>query len=218
MNKVVCLGVDIAGADNTWVAGIARSDSGLDVVLPPQLMTLDGIVAYCQQEQVVAVAIDGQLSMATSDERGFRASDKELRELLPRQNRNWVASFNSLMAVPMRSMLLAERLTPDVGTMLEVHPRASMWFAFSESMPLAVRRYKKHEDAPQHVASLWKGWSERYGIRSDVAPTTDGGIDAIVCATVAWLYGNRPDTLHFLRHPATHKTGYGPFYVLRPTN
>ena len=216
MSKIVYLGVDIAGADNTWVAGVSPEGQELAIVLPPQLMALDEIVAYCQQEQVMAVAIDGQLSMATSDERGFRASDYELRELLPRANRNWVASFNSLMAVPMRSMLLAERLTPDVGTMLEVHPRASMWFAFAETMPLSVRRYKKHEEATEHVAALWQGWSSRFGIQTTAVPTTDGGIDAVVCATVAWLYGNRPEALHFLRHPATHKTGYGPFYVLRP--
>ena len=216
MSPHIYLGIDIAGADNTWVTGLVPRGDGLETVLAPQMMSLEGIVAFCQQEQVVAVAIDGQLSMATSDERGFRASDVALRALLPQANRNWVASFNSLMAVPMRSILLAERLAPDVGTLLEVHPRASLWFAFAETLPESVRRYKKHKDSPAHVAALWEAWSGRYGIECKPPPTTDGGLDALVCGTVAWLYGHLPESLLFLRHSARHKSGYGPFYVLRP--
>ncbi|MCB8961893.1 MAG: DUF429 domain-containing protein [Ardenticatenales bacterium] len=214
-NPFVYLGVDIAGADNTWVAGLARTDMGLMMALPPGQMTLEEIVAFCQREQVLAVGIDGQLSMATSDERGFRDPDFELRALLPAPNRNWVASFNSLMAVPMRSMLLAERLAPDVGTLLEVHPRASLWFALGADRPVAVRHYKKHPDAPAHIATLWAGWAERFAIQG-AAPTSDGGLDALVCATLAFLYHQQPESLLHLRHPAAHKSGFGPFYVLRP--
>ena len=214
-NPFVYLGVDIAGADNTWVAGLARTEAGLALALPPGQMMLQEIVAYCQREQVLAVGIDGQLSMATSDERGFRPSDHELRSLLPAQNRNWVASFNSLMAVPLRSMLLAERLAPEVGTLLEVHPRASLWFALGADRPVAVRHYKKHPDATSHVAALWAGWAERFAIHAETAPLTDGGLDALVCATLAYLYHHRPESLLHLRHPAPYKTGFGPFYVLR---
>ena len=214
-NSFVYLGVDIAGADNTWVAGLAQTDGGLAVALPPGRMTLAEIVAFCQRAQVLAVGIDGQLSMATSDERGFRDCDFALRAMLPKQNRNWVASFNSLMAVPMRSMLLAERLVPEVGTLLEVHPRASLWFAQGADRPDAVRHYKKHLDAPIHIAALWAGWADRFAIQG-TAPTTDGGLDALVCATLAYLYGQQPESLLHLRHLAPHKSGFGPFYVLQP--
>jgi predicted nuclease with RNAse H fold len=213
-NQFVYLGVDIAGADNTWVAGLARTADGLAIVLPPGQMTLAEILAYCRREPVLAVAIDGQLSMSTDDERGFRDSDHALRALLPPQNRNWVASFNSLMAVPMRSLLLAERLAPEVGTLLEVHPRASLWFALGADRPDAVRHYKKHPDAAVHVATLWAGWAERFAIQGQ-APSTDGGLDALVCATLGYLYGQQPESLLHLRHPAPHKSGFGPFVVLR---
>lgn len=212
---LIYLGIDIAGADNTWVAGLAERDGGLVVALAPQRLALAEIVAYCGREQVMAAAIDGQLSMAATDERGFRASDWELRELLPRENRNWVASFNSLMAVPLRSLLLAERLAPEVGTLLEVHPRASLWFALGKERPEAVRHYKKAAAAPAHIDWLWRAWSALFAI-TGTAPATDGGLDALVCATLGWLYGKRPERLHLLRHPAAHKTGYGPFYVLKP--
>ena len=91
-----------------------------------------------------------------------------------------------------------------------------MWFAFAGTLPESVRRYKKHKDSPAHVERLWRAWAERFAIVGEPAPTTDGGLDAIVCATVAWLYGCRPEALLYLRHPARHKSGFGPFYVLKP--
>ncbi|MCB0006359.1 MAG: hypothetical protein KDE04_07880 [Anaerolineales bacterium] len=81
--------------------------------------------------------------------------------------------------------------------------------------PVAVRHYKKHPDAPAHIATLWAGWAERFAIQG-AAPTSDGGLDALVCATLAFLYHQQPESLLHLRHPAAHKSGFGPFYVLRP--
>lgn len=43
---------------------------------------------------------------------------------------------------------------------------------------------------------------------------TDGELDAVVCATVAYLYHHQPDKLLRLRHQVPEKIGRGPFYVL----
>ena len=45
----------------------------------------------------------------------------------------------------------------------------------------------------------------------------DGALDALVCATVAYLFHHEPATLLRLRHEVAGKTGRGPFYVLTPT-
>ncbi len=54
------------------------------------------IVGYCEENVVMAAAIDAQLTIVLSEENGYRTSDIKLRELLPPDCRTWVASFNSL--------------------------------------------------------------------------------------------------------------------------
>src|SRR5918999_6390975 len=117
MNPIY-LGVDIAGAKNTWASALSSSDDGVVVVDGPHTATLEDIVGYCEENDVVAVAIDARLTIALSEDSGFRTSDLHLRELLPKDCRIWVASINSLMAVPVRGRLLADCLSPIVGTVL----------------------------------------------------------------------------------------------------
>src|SRR5215208_4338063 len=96
----IYLGVDIAGSKNTWVAALSASSDGLEFVFDPRTATLADIVGYCEENDVVAVAIDAQLTIAVSEDNGFRTSDLYLQDMLPEDCRNWVASINSLMAVP----------------------------------------------------------------------------------------------------------------------
>jgi predicted nuclease with RNAse H fold len=213
----IYLGVDIAGAKNTWASALSSRDDGLVVVLGPHTTTLESIVEYCEENDVVAVAIDAQLTIALSEDNGFRNSDLELRGLLPEDCRNWVASINSLMAVPIRGHLLADSLSPIVGTVLETHPRASLLFGLGETFDEPIREYKRSNDVSrEHVRTLWLQWAQRFDIVADSAVSDDGALDSLVCATVAHLFHRAPATLCKLRHQVPHKTGRGPFYVVAP--
>lgn len=217
MNPIF-LGVDVAGAKNTWVAALSPKGGSLEVVAIPHLSTLEKIAAYCEEKSVVAVAIDAQLTMALSDEDGFRTSDRWLRALLPPDCQNWVASINSLMAVPIRGRLLADSLSPVVGTLLETHPRASLLFGLEKTAGTAIRNYKrKDSSAKEHTIALLRRWCSRFHIAvGSEIPTKDGALDSLVCATVAYLFHHAPERLLKLRYKVEGKTGRGPFYVLAP--
>ncbi|MBI4205110.1 MAG: DUF429 domain-containing protein [Betaproteobacteria bacterium] len=210
------VGVDVAGAENTWLACLAKDGPCVRLEQEPRKTSLGEIVQLAEQRDVVAVAIDAQLSIAVSDENGFRSSDIELRALLPAEFRTWVASVNALMAVPIRARLLSDALSPSVGTILETHPRAALYFGSSAELDDALRHYKKGPEPTALVQRLWQAWSTRFGIDGDLGILSDGALDAAVCATVAYLAHHRPEDLLRLRHGAADKTGRGPFYVVRP--
>ena len=215
-NRPIYLGVNVAGTKNTWIAGLSADNGSLEVVVSPRLATLSEVFDLCEQRNVVAVAIDAQLTIALSEDSGFRTSDLHLRSLLPADCRNWVASINSLMAVPVRGQLLADTLSPTVATILETHPRASLFFGLEQNAPVseAIRNYKRGEGTQAHIRTLWQAWAERYHVRSNSPVHSDGALDAVVCATVAYLFHPMPEKLLRLRHEVPHKTGRGPCYVL----
>ena len=191
-------------------------NSQLEITLSPRLVSLKEVLELCESKNVVAVVIDAQLTIALTEDSGFRTSDVHLRSLLPPDCRNWVASINSLMAVPIRGQLLADTLSPVVGTILETHPRASLYFGLGSNEPIAtaIRNYKKGVDTGRHIATLWQAWSDCFRIETQEAPQSDGALDATVCATVAYLFHHAPEKLVRLRHEVPYKTGRGPFYVL----
>ena len=225
MNPVY-LGVDVAGAKNTWMVYLSPTDHGLAAVDGPHKTSLEAVVDYCEGNNVVAATIDAQLTAALSEENGFRESDMELREmLLKRQgSRNWVASAAGLLAVPVRGRLLAEHLPPTVGTVIETHPRASLLFALGEELLEPIWEYKPKRDDTRsetevrrsHVRTLWKLWSEAFGVLQHEPVYHDGALDSLVCATVAYLYHHETDALHKLRHEVAGRVGRGPFYVVAP--
>lgn len=216
MMQPIYLGVDIAGAANTWFTALTTGSEGLRVIQQPKKGTLEGIFEYCCHQDVNAVAIDAQLTTSLSAENGFRPSDEQLRGLLPAEFKNWVASFNSLRAVPVRGMLLADHLSPIVGTILETHPRASLYFGMekTDTFHTALKGYKQGPDAPQAVRALWRAWSERFHITADEIPFEDGALDALICATIASLYHRAPENLIRLSQGTAEARGRGPFYVL----
>jgi predicted nuclease with RNAse H fold len=209
--KAHYIGVDIAGAENTWAAGLIPSADGLDISFGPKKSTCNILMDIVNNTGASAVAIDGQLSLALSDENGFRSSDNELRALLPTDCKAWVASANSLMAVPLRARLLAESLAPAVGTILETHPRASLLLFLGHRYLNDIRDYKSSTDS---CGRLGKAWADAFCISGGVATPTDGAVDALVCATVAYAYHCRPHIVRHLRHTATDRGGTGPFVVL----
>ena len=133
--------------------------------------SLAAVVDYCGTNNVVAATIDAQLTAALSEENGFRESDMELREmLLKRQgSRNWVAAATGLLAVPVRGRLLAEHLSPTVGTVIETHPRASLLFGLGEEFLEPIWEYKPKRDDTRsetevrrsHVRTLWKNFGRK---------------------------------------------------------
>ena len=76
------LGVDIAGAKNTWMVALSPEKDGLVVVDGPRKASLVTAVDYCEENNVVAATIDAQLTAALSEENGLRRSDMELRDML----------------------------------------------------------------------------------------------------------------------------------------
>lgn len=210
------LGIDVAGASNTWVCGITPGPIGPEIALPPRKMTMAEIVGLADEGNVLAIALDAQLTHAISEENGFRSCDNELRQMLPKGCRDWVASQNSLMAVPVRGRQLADALAPVVGTILETHPRACLYLGFPELLE-PIRLYKK-DNPREHLALLWQSWTSRFGLSQDT-PTAlnDGKLDSLICATVAYLYHSQPDALLRLKSDAKDRTGRGPFFVTART-
>lgn len=205
------VGVDIAGAENTWACGVAPSHRGLQITFGPKLVTPDILMNVVSSQGATAIAIDGQLSLALSDANGFRSSDMELRALLPADCRTWVASAHSLMAVPLRARLLADAVAPSVGTILETHPRACLALRLGAACLDDVRQYKR---SPEAVGRLLDLWVKEFSLHGGVAVSTDGALDALVCATVAFSYHAAPSGLRLLRHDAPDRQGRGPFVVL----
>jgi hypothetical protein len=209
------LGVDIGGGSNTWVSALADDGQQLSISLQPHTMPLRAVLDICNNRNVVAVTIDAQLTASIDDNSGFRSSDEELKELLPEDCKNWVVSFNSLMAVPVRGQLLAEALSPLVGTILETHPRVCLLFVASVEEEKAVKQYKE-KAGQEEVETLWEMWRTRFKIGGEIGSRTDGALDSLVCATIGYLFHRQPAALLKLVNDEPSKTGRGPFYVLRP--
>jgi predicted nuclease with RNAse H fold len=211
------VGLDIGGTENTWTATLCPSPTGIEIVDPPRRSKLLDVVGYCASRSVLAVAIDAQLTAAVSEDNGFRSSDEELRTLLPEDCRNWVVSSNSLMAVPARGRLIAEKLSTDVPTIVETHPRASLLFCLGPEYLESVKSYKSPDRslAERHSKLLTDAWLQRWKIaRSNIQPS-DGAVDSLVCATVAYALHWHPATLFKLKQLSEDRVGRGPFYVFK---
>ena len=210
------LGVDIAGAQSTWMCALTSSGSKLTITQQPIPVSLKQITQYAEEYPVVATAIDAQLTWSTSDEKGFRTSDYELRRLLPNDCRNWVMSQNSLAAVPVRGRQLAECLSPIVGTIIETHPRACLLLA-DKSLIESVQLYKKVGNEI-HQKKLMDAWIKQFGIEGELLTMdmTDGKLDSLVCATIAYLFHHSPQQLRQLPYENSDKRGRGPFIILNP--
>jgi hypothetical protein len=56
-----------------------------------------------------------------------------------------------------KSLGVADYLSPIVGTVLEIHPRASLLFGLREEANTPVREYKKSNEARKaHIQTLWQ--------------------------------------------------------------
>lgn len=220
------LGVDVGGQDNTWMASIVELGGRSSVEVSKT--TLKNAIFACQKEDALALAIDAQLTFSISRENGFRPSDEKLRDLLHADFRHRVASCNSLMAVPLRGTALAVAASPFIGTVIETHPTACLLLALDkdkEEIREAVRGYKtkKGDSAERRVQCrtycqlLWERWTKEFGLPTNPPKDPcDGQLDAVVTATVAWLYHKSPERLRKLAPGENDEVGRGPFWVARP--
>jgi predicted nuclease with RNAse H fold len=220
------LGVDIGGSDNTWLATIVCDGGKPWLEKPPERAKLSEIVRAAKMDGATVVAIDAPLSLSIRDSdegKGMRASDGELRHLLG-THQNWVLSFHSLMAVPIRARLLADALAGTSLKVIETHPRACLLFALGKKLEAAVNGYKgptkgKRGRRPR-VEKLWTAWAAEFAIggMAGLRKIDDGALDALVCATVAYLWSHGKERLMPLPDEAPRDLGQEPFFVVRPTS
>lgn len=221
------VGVDVGGQSNTWAATITE-DRGKIVRVQVGKTTLQAVVDKCQSEDVMALAIDAPLTFSMSRENGFRLSDDHLKKLLPMGFQARVMSPASMMAVPLRGTALATAASPFVGTIIETHPTACLLLAFTEgSVQEAVKGYKRsrreNEDKTDYDAALsahcrflWTRWTEHFQLPVELPAKMSGDpVDAVITATVAWLYHRAPERLQRLAPGQNDEVGRGPFWVVK---
>ncbi len=213
------VGVDVAGEENTWAVVLSGDLTVLPVLSLSEgrSVTLYEIVKFFEENTALAVAIDAPLTFGLMDEGGFRESDRVLREILKMKggNPNWVVSYHVLQAVPVRGLTLAEALSPLVGTLIETHPRASLFLSLPKELKTLVQLYKRDENS---LRTIWRFLVERWQLRTEKVPrfVSDGIVDALVCAITAYLYHKKPEELLFLP-PTKGARGRGPFVVISDT-
>ncbi len=212
------LGVDIAGESGTRAIALPDKEEGR--LLIPKARFLESLVSFCEEKRVIAVAIDAPLTFGLRDERGLRDSDRKLRGLLPPKARSWVVSYHGLQAVPIRGKILAEALGPLVGTILETHPRASLYFLLPDPLKPLVYLYKPRRGIPEPerqeaCARILDYLSKKFHLRAEELAPDDGLLDALVCALTARAFHRHPESLLFLSREARGIYGRGPFVVFR---
>ena len=210
------LGIDLGGENNTWVIALKRKT--LEVELIP-FKVLKDIVSFCEKHLVLGVGIDAPLTFGLEDEKGFRKSDEKLKKLLPQEAENWILSYHSLQAIPIRGKVLAEALSPIVGTILETHPRSSLYFLLPEKEKHLAFLYKNPKipssEKEQTCEKILDFLKKHLNLKIILAKLNDGIIDALVCAITAYFFHNFPEKLEFLSYPVNPCFGRGPFVIIK---
>ncbi len=215
------LGVDLGGASNTWGVvlrelpekglflekGLSLKEKGLVAV------SLEEILAFVRGNRVLATSMDAPLHFSLKIAKGFRRSDLTLRELLPKEYRRWVLSYHALMGIPLRGYLLAQKLSPYCGAILETHPRASLYFMLPEEKKYLAHKYKREGLVQEEKRFLQTYFQKNFSLDLPLYVFENGDfLDALVCALVSYLYIKNPESLFFLPQEED-LTGFGPFVI-----
>lgn len=217
------LGVDLGGGSKTFAVALKeKNEKGLFLEKAlslknniPRTSSLEEIAEFVRGNRVLVTAIDAPLSYSLSLERGFRSSDRALKALLPRESKKWVLSYHALMGIPLRGLLLAQKLSPYCGTIIETHPRASFFFLLSEEKRYLAHKYKKEilkENEREYLKNLFKElfsleFEEEIFHKADL-------FDAILCAITGYLFLKSPENLIFLPQEEKDLIGFGPFVII----
>ncbi len=216
------LGIDIAGTENTWIVGLKKEKNNLELCplfsltvpfSPSSVSDLSTLVDFSIKNRVLGIGIDAPLSFSLKDKKGFRDSDIALKKILPKKAKSWVISYHTLMAVPIRAFLVSKKLSPYCGTIIETHPRTSIYFCLPEEKKDLAFSYKKInlKEEKKFIIS-WLNSKFNLKINFDIN-ITEGILDAIFCALAAFFYHYIPEKLIFL--PTSNDLiGFGPFVVI----
>jgi predicted nuclease with RNAse H fold len=215
------LGVDLGGGSNTWAVALKKLPKRgllLENVLSfneteLKNVTSEEILAFVKNNRVLALSIDAPLSFSLKVEKGFRLADLALRNLLPGPYRKWVLSYHTLMGIPLRGLLLAQKLSPYCGTILETHPRASFYFLLPEEKRYLASKYKKEGLLPEETDFLINYFEKHFFIKLPkmVFDKADF-LDAFICSLTSYIYVKAPEKLLFLPQEED-LTGFGPFVI-----
>lgn len=207
------LGVDLGGEENTWAVAVEREGKLSPGLSLPEgkPVSLTEIVEFSRKNRMLAAALDAPISFSLTDRKGLREADRRLREILRDEGGDpgWVVSYNALMGIPVRGLLLAEALAPVVGTIIETHPRAALYLALPREKKSLVKAYKGR--GPEAEAALRELWTTLFA-KENPRRLSHGLLDALVCALTARAYHLAPESLLFL--PSSASRGFGPFVIL----
>ncbi|MCS7149727.1 MAG: DUF429 domain-containing protein [Caldimicrobium sp.] len=218
------LGIDIGGGDNTWVVVLVEdpTEKGkLSLSLnhfegeSAGRVSLKDIILFVRSHKVLTVTMDTPLSFSLGLKKGWRKGDLALKDLLPKEAKRWVLSYNALMGIPIRGYLLAQALSPYCGTILESHPRASLHMILPEDKKYLSHKYKREHLQESECLFLKGFFAEIFGL--DIALellTNSGFIDALLCAVTGFYLCREPEKLIFLP-PEEEALGFGPFVIFK---
>lgn len=216
------LGIDIAGSKNTWVVALESKNNSLELCpllslkcpsSPTYIEDFYPIIEFCKKNRVLAVTFDAPINFSLKDRGGFRVSDKTLKKLLPKKAKSWVVSYHTLMAVPIRALLLSKLLSPFCGTLIETHPRANLYFCLPEEKKIISFTYKKIFSQEDKIF-LFNWLQEKFKLTIKFSLNfTEGILDAVMCALTGYFYHKMPEKLMFLPVDET-SIGFGPFVVI----
>lgn len=213
------IGIDIGGDKNTWLTALEQKDDRIILCdrFPVQVRTLAQIKEVGVDKKPCVVAIDAPLTWSEKDELGWRISDLKLKSMLGSYG-SWVLSQNSLMAAPLRGQHLVELLFEEgIRNIIETHPRACLYFSIKrdneKEVFQAIENYKNKKSG-KYVSILTRKWVEKFNlVNVKDADLTEGGLDSLICATIAYLFHEHPQRLRQL--PEDKETrGRCHFFVL----
>lgn len=218
-----CLGVDLGGGSKTYAIAL-REEKNKGLILEkvlslkdktPRSSTCEEIIEFVRKKRVLVTAIDAPLSFSLTLEKGLRSSDLALKALLPKENRKWVLSYHALMGIPLRGLLLAEKLSPYCGTIIETHPRASLYFSLSREKKYLADKYKKEALKEGEIQYLKKFFEELFSIEIENFFFYNSDLlDALICALTGYLFLKTPEKLIFLPQDEVDLIGFGPFVII----
>ena len=219
-NLLRFLGIDIAGAENSWVCELVWEEDKKRIFWsrpPYKIEALSEIVNLVKNKDFICCAIDAPLSF-TPQTKKWRLCDIELRCLLDKDIKNWVQSPNSMQAVPLRAQQLASLILPYVGALIETHPRSSLFFILKEKSE-SLKKYKTSFKYLRQLTNKVFDYIPRLlNIDFVISPKeikTDGALDALICALMAFLYIKDYHLLYKLSL-GEEVHGFAPFYIFAP--
>jgi predicted nuclease with RNAse H fold len=213
------IGIDIAGAENTWICSIRQESRKLFVEeLTNKYKSILEMTNFLKSKHFTICSIDAPLTYPINEANGFRRSDRELKELL--NNKNIVSSSNSLMAVPLRAGYLLKMFESNgIERFYETHPRASAYLLKTNRDDLFDKYKKKGFDHFDEIAKLIEIilHNTGYELKLEGLPNKHDAVDSLLCAISSFCIKSKAFNVRFLNHDDNERsfTHYRPrFFII----